>query len=788
MEGYAGREARRAGETREEWRATEQAYANELRRHEGAAWELARALKQSCRRRAHEARAGGGGGEAEEEEARCEESTWKLLLMLLPDRYRSPAPVTLTVAEGRTRTPGELAARLRASSSAFRQVEAVRRWLEWRYARRLRHEDPLDAFFADASAHRTACLLLRGRGGPGLVSELDPDAPLRQRARLVEQDHADEALLLRQLWRLVRAGRLGYALDLCRRCGQPWRAASLRGAALFDLPDPEPLEGADMEAAANAHGNATRAAWKQAAARLAEEERLEAYERALYGALAGRAEAAFPVCGSWEDALWALTLQALEQRLDLELARRPPLLAAPPASAGGEPEVAVGAVEEDGAVALGRLLERVRAAVRPELRQGLAEPHAALQAALLAGGLEDALHLLAGWVQRGPLPAPLRRFAAHLALFARALRPDQFAIEQGSPSALLLGHYLDHLIESGQSAELVALYAARLPPPARDAAYLHFMQRNVSTREGQAEALAAAAQAGLDPRAISRALVERLTSAPSLVAAPAATAEQEERAATPAAVAAGEALTEEERRRVAALDWLTHESSPEQRAELLRQSNRLARRFLRDARLPALHAAVARVPPALPAELLRAGHRGLVREHTALRDYLRALQLYNEWLQTYAHAPQEPEAARPGASTAEVIQLDSRRRAYLAELHQWNAQECARYEAARDALLQVLRFEGGWLRDSPADTPPPDPADPSRLETLSLLRRRVLPDLCFLLHDLHFRSQRYHESIQLTKLVADERHKLYELFTPSDLQRLLRLIRDSELALMAKSR
>ncbi len=43
-------------------------------------------------------------------------------------------------------------------------------------------------------------------GEPALVTELDPDAPDRQRRLLAPDNVKDEERLLARLWRLVRAG------------------------------------------------------------------------------------------------------------------------------------------------------------------------------------------------------------------------------------------------------------------------------------------------------------------------------------------------------------------------------------------------------------------------------------------------------------------------------------------------------------------------------------------------------------------------------------------------------
>lgn len=89
----------------------------------------------------------------------------------------------------------------------------------------------------------------------GLVSDMDPDAVNRgDGAGLAADDAVSssfvlhvllilnfviyakksyEKSLLQALYGYIRAGRLGDAVEVCRRAHQPWRAASMRGSLLF---------------------------------------------------------------------------------------------------------------------------------------------------------------------------------------------------------------------------------------------------------------------------------------------------------------------------------------------------------------------------------------------------------------------------------------------------------------------------------------------------------------------------------------------------------------------------
>ena len=84
--------------------------------------------------------------------------------------------------------------------------------------------------------------------GQALSLELDPDGPNRLDAALHPTNADAEARLCRAAFRLVRGGMMDAARELCVRAGQPWRAASLGGAA----PGPGGFAPAPVGAAADA--------------------------------------------------------------------------------------------------------------------------------------------------------------------------------------------------------------------------------------------------------------------------------------------------------------------------------------------------------------------------------------------------------------------------------------------------------------------------------------------------------------------------------------------------------
>ena len=177
---------------------------------------------------------------------------------------------------------------------------------------------PQDASAAALAEALAAHLGVGGEAGEQaahLPSSLDPDAPYVEGRRLDTNDEAAQAALLRAAWQLVRAGSVGRAMALCRRCGQEWRAATLGGG--------EPWR---YDAARGAwHGNPERALWRTACDAIALRAGAHAevpgagHEAAMYGALAGSASAlplVLAACEGWEDKAWARLNATLTTHLD----------------------------------------------------------------------------------------------------------------------------------------------------------------------------------------------------------------------------------------------------------------------------------------------------------------------------------------------------------------------------------------------------------------------------------------------------------------------------------------
>lgn len=126
---------------------------------------------------------------------------------------------------------------------------------------------------------------------------------------------------------------------------------------------------------------------------------------------------------------------------------------------------------------------------------------------------------------------------------------------------------------------------------------------------------------------------------------------------------------------------------------------------------------------------------------------------------------------------------------------------------AKESIIKVVTYPGGWLVDDEVDEDESNEGlafaffstnlITARLKQLDTLRRLCIPSLFFLLHRVLYESEELQErywrlvchsltlfSLLIADVVADEHQKLYSVFTPVELGRLLTLLRQSCISVM----
>uniref|UniRef100_A0A673AEE1 Nuclear pore complex protein n=1 Tax=Sphaeramia orbicularis TaxID=375764 RepID=A0A673AEE1_9TELE len=603
-------------------------------------------------------------------------------------------------------------------------------------------------------------LKLRRKSGAAftvpLVTELDPDAPLRQQRPLADLDREDDARLLKNLFTLIRAGMTEEAQRLCKRCGQAWRAATLEGWKLYHDPNMtselQPVE-----------GNPQRGIWKACCWRMAEEEQLNRYERAIYASLSGNLKPLLVVCESWEDCVWAYFRVMVDSLVEKDL------------MSSGMAHQEVETLPREYLEAnwtMEKVFEELQASELKRVLEENREHYHVIQRFVILGDLDGLLDEFSDWLTSSkPLPFHLLRFMTHLLLFFRSLG---LALKE-DVCVDVLKAYVSLLIRD-QQTDLVASYVSQLPADLATAQYATFLE-TINQPELRPRCLQLATEAGLDVAAITKLVVETVR-------------ERDETEFTHHNQALESGTTKEDERKIDVIDWLLFD--PAHRAEALKQSNAIMRKFLALQKHDAAKAVFSKVPEDSMREIycqwtglsentsLPAEDENAIREHLCIRAYLEAHEAFTDWFSHSSSAPQKPTPA-PEAKFTERVANEMREKEYQAALSAWSCRLDVLTEDVKERIYNVLLFvDGGWMVDNRQDSE----QDSDRSHQMTALRSLCLPRLSFLLLSVLQNSSRHQEALRLADIISSDQHSLYQVFSKEELRRFLQKLRESSLALL----
>ncbi|TBU21786.1 nuclear pore protein 84/107 [Dichomitus squalens] len=689
---------------------------------------------------------------------KMESDTWALLQALMSLRKTTlpeyPHPRDLLAANPYT-PPATLAQSIMNASITLSSLVVVREWL---------HDSaPLPATPGATNGYwrftRNAVLQGKrtGRVAGGVVSELDPDAVNRSGEEgkgLAPDDAAYEKAFLQALYGHVRAGQLEDAIDLCRKANQPWRAASLRGALLFqwrtisNAPrDDDAMDEEDTEDSQQWSGNVRRQMWKTVCQRTALNTTLSPTERALYAALAPTPSTAAvlkAVCRTWEDHLWVLVSIACEERLSLGLARIArecfwesglgTLEGSAASEAGG---VAEEEVEEEWEEDVKQMLEALEAV---QVAEGAPadHPYHISQLHIILDKTDELLESFANGLQEGlyvsaPEYPALTRFFAHLCLFLQLIDMPV------SPLAtqVILEAYL-RVLESAGQRELIAMYAGALGDNAveRYALFLTSLELSGDMHERRL-ALTRAREHGLDIERVAIVTAERTIEKTFTILPPV-------KGPLPSIIGLEPAATDAEILLLRSIEWTTFLESTYDTA--LEQANVILRYFLGRGRIQLSKMLLDMLPPELGS---------LPEPEDQATEFMHYRQFFNVW-----------ELLSRVVETQALEQPQMNKETRLAWLDDYKTL----VEQAREQVIKLLTTD--WLM-SDAEVHNGD----RRRRDLSRIRQIYIPELIIRLHSILVGSRsRIPENIKhalsLVNIVADSRYRLYEDFSKQDGRRL----------------
>ncbi|KAJ3124615.1 hypothetical protein HK100_011182, partial [Physocladia obscura] len=325
---------------------------------------------------------------------------------------------------------------------------------------------------------------------------LDPDGPIRTNTPLATEDLKYEQSLNRTLFSHVRRGRIDDAIELCRACDEPWRAASFSGAVYFR---DDFVDGILQDEVA-AVGNVNRDLWKETCDAIASEPSFDRYERAVYAALSGNTEHVLPVCKTWEDFVWAHYNNYAEALLSNHFATIPQM------SKPNDEFQKLHSVES--AKLPAELFEWLSHCENLELIAAAQNPFRIFQALLIVNRVDVLLmsvhqQLVQESHSIPELPTVLR-FVVHLIL---ALRSVSYPIEAKDSAHFIVYTYIQMLV-AAQKKSIVAIYVGQLPVSHQIEAYAPFLENINGSKDERAEFVKQGEKCGIDMHMACKRAVE----------------------------------------------------------------------------------------------------------------------------------------------------------------------------------------------------------------------------------------------------------------------------------------
>ncbi|KAI9627328.1 hypothetical protein H4Q26_017426 [Puccinia striiformis f. sp. tritici PST-130] len=599
----------------------------------------------------------------------------------------------------------------------------------------------------------------------------DPNT-IQEKGELEQLDQEYDRAMVKTLFEYVRAGEMGLALDFCRQCDHPWRAASLAGGQLFHdppladfenespfpedevLPDAESLDAALNGSRnlppyneVNRSGCLNRKLWKSMCLHMSSNKSLPTYEQALYGALAGEISSVLPVCYTWEDHVWCHINSIFEHQVDRILESNQLgyywTHGALPPSNNNEQDAS-----DD---------ELITASLQPRNtdRQIIPQRSNEDEQTSLAESARNPFHVAQMWLAIDKINDLFTSFADRLRTASEDFTPR--VLDSEASNAILRGYV--QVLEMENKHNLIAFYVAELQPESGVETYAKYLislgpSADLPTRR---VALLRALEHGLDLSRVACTAVKL-------------TLQEITRTSVESNREHGlnkfsHQLTDKQRVLIRSLEWLIID--PVTYPEALIQANSLIRYFL-----TAGHPNAAReVVGSIPADVLSVIAQGkdplaepeegdmmgnthnAILEFTQYRDFFSCLELHVQVNEILSQRPMT------GATSSDLEAFTQALEEMCDHLHA--------------AVVGILSSE--WLQDlhfNPTENIEEEQEQTSdcRLAELSLIRNIYIPELVFgymaLWLSLNLHRNKSKKSIGLATLVANESYKNYAEFLP----------------------
>ena len=695
--------------------------------------------------------------------------TWRLVGSLVKDRLQTEEEDHITGMEMEESLINEqfpsfkkAVEKLFSREPSTRYCQLIVDWLEKNAEDKLMDLIATDniQFAADSVSWEHTLHILKqnynGKENLRIVTEMDPDAPIRQRRMLADLDEKDEAKLMKFIFMFLRAGKLEDAKKLCIKYGQSWRAATLDGWRLWHDPNFDALS-VDGEIGVT-EGNPYELFWKVCCWKLCEDSTISTYEKAIYAALSGNLQQLLKVCISWEDSLWAFFKVLIDGKVEQELK----LLVT--SNSDSLPKEYYEAVEN---LTPQKIFDELESHPEGSIRTEGKEIFHVFQKLMILDQPASLMKEIGDLLDKQDgASVHMLRFITHVVLFFQTAGLDL----SEDLYVKVLQKYIDVLVAKSQW-EHVALYTAKLPPHLQIDTYAEFLEKiDIATdREHYAEL---ARKVGLDVHAITKQVVEKIC----------------ER--NPDEIEAESGISASDAKKIDSISWLILE--PNQHIEAVIQTNSIIRGFLVTKKVePAME-----IFKKLPKDSIdiihkiwrnRAGsaplppsYENAKKEYLCIKAYLDAHSAFDAWFRHYHNnAPKKPTLQKLKTFKDQVT-YEANIKEYTGNYEIWKKTLSTHVNHVSDKIYNVLLFPEGWMVDVDLE----EDSSSSRQMQLKHIQEVAIPSLCFLLHTVLQSSGQHSKCLQLANVVQAEQRKLYSLFSKAHLQEFLNLLKDSALCLL----
>jgi len=647
-----------------------------------------------------------------------------------------------------------------------------------------------DACIGGVSWENTLHLLkVKGAGKISrFVTEMDPDAPLRQGKQIAELDIEDEAKMLKLVFAFIRAGQVYEAQNICDKCGQPWRAATLQGWKLFH--DPNMIN--DSEEKQNTDGNPLRKLWKKTCWSMSNDEKYSSIERALYGLFGGNLKAVLAECRSWSDCVWVYYKLMVDLAIENKLQQshnvlgkwQDALFKTSPALPNEFWEQNLDLND------CSAIFDEIAASKDPNIREQSKSVFKFAQRCIILGSVDELLNEVIVWIEDDQCEPQLIRFLAHFILFLQSIgyKFDSEKVDN------VMEKYVMLLTGDTRTKHLVATYTSVLSKDKQVLSYACLLE-TIEESEERRQYIALANEAGLDVPTITKTVVERIRAHSD------ATMESSLSVGGMNDPTVGPGLSSDDRRKTSAIEWLVFDQS--QRLEAIKQCNAVVRGFLGAGK----YNAVKEICKKIPADSVDIVYKewgstqhgdsanlpshveNTIHEYLCIDVYMAAQEAFVQWFKhfhskkpqldeedTAVHQPSAP--FNSSVSMTGIVSEEQRMRKKAEEIAMWENQLGTLCDVATEKIYGVLLFPKGWLLNR-CEPDEDSEEEQCRSHQLSLLRQLLIPSLCNLLLTVLSSTGRYEQCGKLANVVASEDNSLFTLFRKAQGKKFLMRVQEA---------